>query len=270
MQRLVTALVLLALLWALLALAPPWVFYVVALVAISLCCWEAYDLLEAGGAVPFKWVGVAAAAALLWSFTGMAPVFDASLPFAAGIVATLILAMASRDDAKEMLTSTVHTLFPLLTVALLLGYLVRLRAVPDDVGPLLLMMLFASVTASDTAAYYVGKNLGKRRLAPRISPKKTWEGLIAGLVAGLGVAILARVAMWPELPWGHTLVLGLLLPGAGVVGDLAESVFKRAAGVKDSSRLLPGHGGILDRTDSLLISAPTLYYYHQYLLQGSF
>jgi phosphatidate cytidylyltransferase len=94
-----------------------------------------------------------------------------------------------------------------------------------------------------------------------LSPKKTWEGALGGVAASVGGALLAHVWFYQRLPIPHAIVLGILLGVAGILGDLAESMVKRAAGVKDSARTLPGHGGFLDRTDSLLFSAPVLYYY---------
>ena len=114
---------------------------------------------------------------------------------------------------------------------------------------------------ADTGAYYVGRAVGKHKLAPTISPGKTWEGVAGGLVAGLGFAILAHFWFFRELPLKWTLPLAAVMVVLGILGDLTESALKRGAGAKDAANILPGHGGILDRLDSLLFNAPLLYYF---------
>ena len=147
----------------------------------------------------------------------------------------------------------------MLYVGLTLSYLVLVRLLPE--GELLLFFLLLVTWAADTAAYYVGTLYGQRALAPRISPKKTVEGLAGGLVGATLVAYAARWTFVPEFSNIDTLVLALFLTLAGLWGDLVESAIKRGVGVKDSGDLLPGHGGMLDRLDSLLFTAPAFYYY---------
>jgi phosphatidate cytidylyltransferase len=106
-------------------------------------------------------------------------------------------------------------------------------------------------------------------MAPVVSPKKTWEGAAGGVLGSVAGALVAHAWFFNRLPVGHAVALGVLLCGAGILGDLAESMLKRAAGVKDSSALLPGHGGVLDRVDSLLVAAPVLYYYWGVFLAGA-
>ncbi len=262
MLRLATAAVLLPLLWVVIKIAPPWVFLVFTLSMISVACWESYLMLEARGQRPFKWLGVLGGCLLIFSFVGLRPAFEAGLPLVAVTFLSLMLGLRLRPDPAAILDATMSTLFPVLLVGLPLGYLIALRYMPGEDGMDLLMLLFLCVIALDTAAYYVGKTIGRRQMAPTISPKKTWEGALAGLLASLGAACLAHAWFYQRLPLAHALVLGLLLGTMGILGDLAESLFKRAAGVKDSSTLLPGHGGVLDRTDSLIFSAPILYYYY--------
>jgi phosphatidate cytidylyltransferase len=139
---------------------------------------------------------------------------------------------------------------------------VRLRALPDGAGQNLLLLLFGSVVAADTGAYYTGRALGRHKMAPSISPNKTWEGAVGGLLSGIVGALVIRYGLWPEIALHRAVVAGLLLAAVGILGDLAVSMLKRTSGVKDSSRLIPGHGGVLDRTDSLLFAAPILYYYY--------
>ncbi|HVF44077.1 MAG TPA: phosphatidate cytidylyltransferase, partial [Pyrinomonadaceae bacterium] len=114
---------------------------------------------------------------------------------------------------------------------------------------------------SDTGAYYMGRAFGKHKLAPKISPGKTWEGAIGGMLASLLMATLAHFWFFPELSLNAALPLAAVMNVLGVVGDLTESALKRSAGAKDAANLLPGHGGFLDRLDSLLYNAPLLYYF---------
>ena len=121
-------------------------------------------------------------------------------------------------------------------------------------GPALAMTLLAVVWAADTGAWFTGRRFGRTRLAPHVSPGKTWEGVAGGVLAGTGIGVGA--AWWLGLAWSDLLPAAVLASGASVVGDLYVSVAKRRAGVKDSGRLLPGHGGVLDRIDGLTAAAP--------------
>ena len=123
------------------------------------------------------------------------------------------------------------------------------------------LLLFLITWLGDGGAYFCGRAFGKHKLAPVVSPNKTWEGVWGGMALAVLGALGLRAWLLPELPWFHAVALGVLLTGTGVLGDLAESLVKRASGVKDSGRIMPGHGGFLDRVDSLLFSAPVLYLY---------
>lgn len=147
----------------------------------------------------------------------------------------------------------------MLYIGLTLSYLVGVRLLPE--GEWLLFFLLLVTWAADSAAYYVGTLYGRRSLAPRISPKKTVEGLVGGLIGATIVAYAARWSFLPEFSSLDALVLAVFLTLAGLWGDLVESAIKRSVGVKDSGGLLPGHGGMLDRLDSLLFTAPAFYYY---------
>jgi phosphatidate cytidylyltransferase len=114
---------------------------------------------------------------------------------------------------------------------------------------------------SDTGAYYVGRAIGKHKLAPTISPGKTWEGVFGGIAAGLAFAAIAHFWFFRELPLRWTLPLAVVMTLLGILGDLTESALKRGAGAKDAAKILPGHGGALDRLDSLLFNAPLIYYF---------
>lgn len=168
--------------------------------------------------------------------------------------------------ASFVATSTKHrwndaliTMFGVLYVGVTLSTVVSTRSLPT--GEFLVLFLAVVTWASDTGAYYAGTLWGKHLLLPSISPKKTVEGVLGGLVLAVAAAILAQWWFASQLSLSDAVILGVLLTGAGLIGDLFESMIKRRTGVKDSGGILPGHGGMLDRLDSLLFTAPTFYYY---------
>jgi phosphatidate cytidylyltransferase len=144
-----------------------------------------------------------------------------------------------------------------------LGTVVSSRSLPA--GESLVLFLAVVTWASDTGAYYAGTLWGKHLLLPSVSPKKTIEGLLGGLALAVSAALLAQWGFASQLSLSDALILGVLVTGMGLLGDLFESVIKRRTGVKDSGGILPGHGGMLDRLDSLLFTAPTFYYYVAYV-----
>lgn len=139
----------------------------------------------------------------------------------------------------------------------LLSYASLLRALPE--GRQFIYYLACAIWAGDTGAFYLGSRFGRRPLAPRISPKKTVEGALGGLAATVVVALAGSSQVWPRLSWDKAAWVGLVVGVAGIIGDLCESVVKRGAAAKDSGSLIPGHGGVLDRLDSLMFAGPVLY-----------
>lgn len=166
---------------------------------------------------------------------------------------------------QAMLPSLGNSLIGQLYIAVPLALTIRLTLVVDPLSSmtqfdgLLLLAIFIFIWANDTGAYLVGSRWGKRRLAPSISPKKSVEGSIGGLLLVLLSAVILRRLLFPELSWLRILLIAVVVAIFGTIGDLFESSFKRQAGVKDSGKLIPGHGGILDRIDSLLLAVPAVY-----------
>lgn len=146
----------------------------------------------------------------------------------------------------------------LLLVAFPLTYAVRIHGLPD-VGPKLLLFALVIIWVGDSVAYFVGRSAGKHPLAPHLSPKKTWEGALASFAGSLLVAVV--FTRWLPVPLPHLLAMAGVGNIAGQLGDLLESAYKRSAGVKDSGGLLPGHGGMLDRIDALILAIPVVWYY---------
>ena len=154
-------------------------------------------------------------------------------------------------------------LFGFLYVPFLLGHMILLRSAPHGVSWIFLMLVI--VMCSDTGAYYVGSSLGRRKLYPVVSPNKSVEGALGGLAGSLVGALIASRTFFPELTVADCFGTALLLGPMGQVGDLFESLLKRSCGVKDSGTIIPGHGGILDRLDSILFAAPAAWWYARYL-----
>ena len=170
------------------------------------------------------------------------------------VVGSITVGMGRRG--ADTLQDVSAALFALLYLGLPLGALVAIRV---EGGREVLLLLLASVMTSDTAQYYGGRAFGRRALAPAISPTKTVEGAIAGLVAGtLAMVVIGEWWLPAVGPAGRAL-LGATVVGLGLMGDLFESGLKRNAGVKDTSSVIPGHGGVLDRVDSLLFATPFYY-----------
>ncbi len=262
-QRTISAIVLVPPLLAALLLGGPWIAAVV-VIATALAGREVFGLLTAAGLPSLSWLGTALAVGL---------VVDAALATNVDANGTLLLAVGAilaaagsftRPDPREGLPTWMATLFGAF-YASLLAFVLRLGQHAPEIpasAPLHLLgreqgwilVLLLAVWAYDTGAYFVGRQFGRRRFLSHISPSKTYAGLIGGVVASVVVTALLLAGLGK--PPVHGVVLGALLAFAAQAGDLAESMLKRAAGAKDSGRLIPGHGGVLDRVDSFLFAAP--------------
>jgi phosphatidate cytidylyltransferase len=267
-QRTVSAVLLIPPLAIALLLGGPWIVAVVA-VATALAAWEVFQLLGAAGYPSLAWLGIVFAVAIVLD-PAIGGEIDPSgmLLLAIGSILAAIGAF-TRTDPRAGLPTWFTTVFGAI-YASMLGFILRLGheapAMPTgaplavlgaDRGWILLLVL--GVWAYDTGAYVVGKRYGRRRFLTHLSPSKTYAGLIGGILAAT-VVVGAVLGALGQQPVG-ALVLGPLLSLAAQAGDLAESMLKRAAGVKDSGRLIPGHGGILDRIDSFLFAAPVVTLY---------
>jgi phosphatidate cytidylyltransferase len=189
-----------------------------------------------------------------------------------GVVAVLLILPAyyvfSRIGPDQSLPASAVCVLGTLYIGMLGGSLLRLRLDFGAAGTRLVFFLLLIVWSGDAGAYYVGKRFGRTKLSPRISPKKTVEGLVGGVLTSILAAAAAHFTFFPDFPLLHALIAAACLSVAGVVGDLAESMWKRSADVKDSGTIIPGHGGVLDRSDSILFTAPILYSYWFLLTQG--
>ncbi len=175
---------------------------------------------------------------------------------------SLTAAMLRGAPFDRMMASVGVTVLGVMYIVLFGGHLVAVRVgFAPQLSKHLLSFFFLVLMGADMAAYSGGSAFGRHKLAPNVSPGKTWEGVAAGMLASLLLAALAHYWFFPELPMRFALGLAAVMNVLGVAGDLTESALKRSAGAKDTAKLLPGHGGLLDRMDSLLFNAPVIYYF---------
>ncbi|HJV34109.1 phosphatidate cytidylyltransferase [Geomonas sp.] len=181
------------------------------------------------------------------------------------VLAFCLIELFRLKEIPQAAADSALLLMGFLYVPLLLSHLVLLRLLPHGISWLFLIMVI--VMSGDSAAYYVGSAMGKTKLYPQVSPKKSVEGSLGGLAGSLVGALISKFTYFPELSFLDCLATALLLGVLGQLGDLFESLLKRSCGVKDSGTIFPGHGGVLDRLDSILFAAPAAYYYAYFLLR---
>jgi phosphatidate cytidylyltransferase len=275
MKRILTATVLILAVFSLIFFGKLWMITLAAALIAELAAYEYLKLAAAGAEangthlrIPIWWMAIGTALAFVVTLSDF-PVY-AQLPVLSGITLLLFAWNAFREPLVQVLPDTAQGLFGLIWIAYPLTLIPLLWSRADD-GKVLIVFLMVCVWSGDIAALYVGRAFGRHKLAPTISPGKTWEGAIASILGSLGAAALliwigdtltARDNMVLHItePVWQTLALAAVLNIAAQLGDLLESAVKRGAGVKDSGTLLPGHGGILDRIDALLVAAPVLWF----------
>jgi len=248
-----------------------WLFVCIAAVALAAGLFEFYSLTKKLELKADASIGYLGSVALFMAFVVDAP---AKAPDLLIIMMALIIVLALitqmfrfQKDFSKMLTGIGVTILGVFYVAFLGGFLVSMRTGFETHAGLstqLLGYFFLVLFGSDVGAYFVGRAFGKHKLAPTISPGKTVEGLIGGLLFAAAAAAIVSLSFFPELPFQWSIPLAIVLAGVGVLGDLAESAMKRGSKTKDAASILPGHGGFLDRLDSLLFGAPILYYFARF------
>ncbi len=268
MKRILTALVLISLVAALIFYDNPWLVTGVAAVLAVLAALEYRAFAESGGCpVPLWWTIFAFVLFFLATF--FRP--QDTITVIAFVTLVLFAVATFRTSIERVLWQTSAGLLMLVYIAYPLTLIPRILAEED--GTALLLFLFLCVWSGDIAALYIGKRFGRHKFAPRLSPNKTWEGAVASLFAsaafGMGLVFLGEwftqtgssfTRLHTTEPWWVFLILAVGLNIAAQFGDLVESALKRGAGIKDSGKLLPGHGGVLDRIDALLVAAPVLWF----------
>lgn len=268
MSRVLTALVLLPPLLLVILFAPAWAFLLLGEVVGLLGVRELYRLAEPIGYRPYRLIGYVATVFLVASFhagdTGFPRLPGVEWTVLALVLVVGLAAVARADPERESIGDVATTVLAPLYAGLTLGTLVGVRSMgPEGAGRYWVIFLLAVIMMGDTGAYYVGKAVGRRRLAPTVSPNKTVEGLLGGVAASIVTALLASRLLLPDVDPLLAAGLGSILSLLGAGGDLFESLLKRSAGIKDTAGLMPGHGGVLDRLDSLYFSSPALFVYLQ-------
>jgi phosphatidate cytidylyltransferase len=251
-KRLASAILLLPLFVLLTLRGPAMLFHVLVVLVAAAAAGELARMFERAGRPHAGWLAVGLAVAMSGSFLapGAPPVV-----LALGVMVALGASVANRTGPS--IDPAASALLALAWIGWLVGHAILLRALPG--GGALVLFLVGVTWFGETAAYAVGSMIGRRKLAPVISPKKTVEGAVAQVVASVVAALV--LAPWLVPGWSLAVAagVGLVLGVVGQIGDLAESVIKRSLGTKDTGGLIPGHGGMLDRIDSLLFNAPVLY-----------
>jgi phosphatidate cytidylyltransferase len=279
-KRLLTGLVLIPAIVVAIWWGPPWLIaFATALVSV-LALLEFFALADRLGFHAYRFWTCAAALAIIaqqWDASraaGMSglgevlvrarsPQVTLDLVMVGFVFGAAAIALWSRRALADVLPSVCASAAALVLIVVPFSAVVRLDGVPG-VGRELLLFTLALVWAGDTAAYFVGRAIGHRKMSPQLSPGKTWEGALANL---LGAWVVGGVfGTFLGIGSKHLLIMAVLASVAGQIGDAFESGFKRSAGVKDSGTLLPGHGGMLDRIDALILAAPAVWYYFEWVV----
>ncbi|MGI8668425.1 MAG: phosphatidate cytidylyltransferase [Aridibacter sp.] len=248
-------------------------FVVIAVLAIVAGLFEFYTLtkkleLKADASIAYLFSAVFVA---VFIFDAPAKAHELLLLTIVFFIIVLLISQTFRfqKDFSKMLTGIGVTFLGVMYVAFLGGFLIAMRVGFNEstiqfLSTKLLLYFFLITMGSDVGAYFIGKSIGKHKLAPTISPNKTWEGFIGGILLAIGFAALSTFWFFPEFLYKHSIPLAIFMALVGVGGDLAESAMKRGSNTKDAANILPGHGGLLDRLDSLLFNAPILYYFARF------
>jgi phosphatidate cytidylyltransferase len=213
-------------------------------------------------------LGIVSGALVALGMAGGSPP-ESALVFAAGLMAVVTIGLMScligADDPAGAINSLGHMVLGVLYAGAFLPHFIWLRVQPADTGPSWVLFVLAVAMGGDSGGYFAGRFFGKRLLMPSVSPKKTVEGMAGAIAGNLLAGALVRAVQLPMVPWREILLLAAVAGLLAQIGDLCESLLKRAFGAKDSGWLLPGHGGVLDRADSLVFPIVLVYYYVNFL-----
>lgn len=256
-QRIITGLALVALFVVIFLFSPPWLVCVVATLIILLASWEFLEMALPEQAFGDRLLCLALASLIpMAALPGRADCLTGSL--FVSIFALGVRSLFSRKELKARFEELELTLFGIFYVSFTLSHFVLLRNL-EDWKPWVFFILIVTYFG-DVAAFFSGTRWGRRKLSPLLSPKKTVEGALGGLLATVLAGYACKLVFFPALTSFQALWVAALLSASGQLGDLLESLIKRSYGIKDSGRMLPGHGGILDRIDSILLAGPVGYY----------
>jgi len=243
---------------------PDWVFCAVLTLMTGMALYEFYSLVEKKGIPIFKTSGISIGILVPLSiFFTFEPTKGWELLFIIAVLLTIFVLQFTRRENSNAIFGVSTTIFGILYISWTFSFMLKLKLMDNPAlpsGGLLVAFLLLVTKMGDIGAYIVGTYFGKHSLIPRISPKKSVEGALGGFLFSVGAALASR-SFLPSIPIHHLLILGCLLGVLAQVGDLSESLVKRDCQVKDSADYIPGLGGVLDLVDSILFTAPTLYFY---------
>jgi phosphatidate cytidylyltransferase len=261
LRRLASVIVLLPVFLLIVIKAPAFLFNALVIVASATALWELTRLLELGGRPVYRLLAVVGGTAVTAAF-GASDMFEPLvLPaFVLAVVVTAVLATPVWRGTAPATEPAANTLLAVMYVGWLLGYGIVLHQ-SSPRGDDLVLFVVGVTWVGETMAYVVGSTLGRHKLAPVVSPRKTVEGAVAQVVASVLTGMALGAWLMPDCGTGVAVAGGALLGVVGQVGDLTESVIKRSVGTKDTGGIIPGHGGVLDRIDSLLFNLPAFYYF---------
>ncbi|MGD9849641.1 MAG: phosphatidate cytidylyltransferase [Nitrospirales bacterium] len=266
-RRFYTAFAVIPLLYGGIAYSPPWLFSVFVGMTVLLALWEFLSMYFGNprlGISHFLCFFSAAGILLLMHGNVTPPLLAVALGLTLVILAGFFL---NHHKMRQWMPKWMGYIFGIFYVALLFGYFIQIRQLPQGITMVFFVLIVTWL--SDTGGFVFGLTFGRHPLAPVLSPKKTIEGFLGGILFSLIGAILCHLWFFSVMSLPHSAILGILLAICGTLGDLTESAIKRSVQVKDSGTLIPGHGGVLDRIDSLLLSAPAFYYYALFIGLGS-
>ena len=257
-KRTLTASILLCALFLVIQYAPLIVFFLLLQVYILAALVEFYNLADRKKLLPQRALGAACTLIIGASFYFPRLGFERGFFICLFVACTYFVVRISTLERLASLTQSISvTFFGALYLSFTLNHLYRIRL--ED-GIYSIYFLFAVVFLGDTGAYFIGKPFGRKKMTPIASPNKTWEGSAGGILFACLGALAARELLLPDIVLWKAVLCGVLVHAAAQISDPFESLFKRAAGIKDSSSVLPGHGGFLDRIDSLILASPLFYY----------
>jgi phosphatidate cytidylyltransferase len=263
-KRVVTAIVLIPVIYSVVRYLPPLYFLLFVAACVLIGQYEFYRFYYRAFNI-FSLLGLIFGFALLLSFYA-----EGNSAGAKGVVLSAIVLLVLtgflllKANVRDALTGASVIVFGVLYMAWPFGHLISLRYLIN--GQRLIFFILIVTWGVDTGAYYTGRLFGRHKLSPHISPGKTVEGAVGGVVSAVGAAFFAGWLFLPELSVNHTVFMGVIFGVVSQIGDLSESMLKRSAGVKDSGHILPAHGGMLDRVDSLIYTIPVFYYYIIYFM----
>ena len=266
MKRVFTAAVSLPLVIGIVQWGPPALWAGLVGLAVALGTWEFGGLARAYGIRIHRPLAVVLGVGSCAAFLDADRAGQWILLLLVSTVAAVLLHVLARGTREDSLAVAAGTLLAGIYPGLLLSFVVGLRSAPGEAGRGAVFFLIAVIWSSDTFSYYGGRALGRHKLAPTLSPKKTVEGAIAGVLGAMLGAVACAHWLFPEIG-SAAAPAGAVLAILAIAGDLVESALKRGAGVKDTGTILPGHGGVLDRLDSMLLAAPAFYYYYQWAIR---